>query len=122
MPETVKKTEYDLVVLYSVDSEKAAESVEKLIATNGGEIVKTDDMGQKEMAYKIAGENFAKYVEYRVSLPNAAPAKISQVLNITEGVLRYLLTKVVVKAENWIAENKKAMEKRATERAANDAE
>lgn len=122
MPEKTALKEYELVALYRIDAEKVAQTVETLIANNGGEITETIELGQKELAYQIAGERIANYVEYRVNLPAAAPAKISQVLNITDGVLRYLLTKVDAKAEAWVAEDKKNREKRAADRAAANAD
>lgn len=122
MPEKTASKEYELVTLYRVDAENAVQTVENLIANNGGEITEKIELGQKELAYQIAGERIANYVEYRVNLPAEAPAKISQVLNITDGVLRYLLTKVDAKAEAWVAEDKKNREKRAADRANADAE
>ena len=121
MPEKVKTTEYELVIVSKIGAEKVGDTVKQLITNNGGEIVKLDEQGSKELAYQIKGEKLANYTFVRVNLPPAAPAAISKVLNITEDVLRYLLTKTDAKAEAWIAENKKAMEKRAAERA-NDAE
>lgn len=120
MPEQKTLKEYDLVVLYRVDAADIATTVERLIVNNGGEIVKTTELGQKELAYQIDGEKFAKYVEYRLNLPAVAPAKLSQVLNITGDVLRYLLTKVDAKAEAWLVEDRQNRARRATEHASAD--
>lgn len=118
MPE--KTNLYDLTVVIKNGEEKeigAIENViEKLVADNGGKIVKNDKLGAKELAYKIEGENYGVYEDLRLELPAPAPAKISSVLNITDGVLRYLLVKVDAKAEAWIAENRKNLAKRAAER------
>lgn len=120
MPE--KTNLYDLTVVIKNGEEKEIAAVEKvvakLVADNGGKIADTEKLGAKELAYKIEGENYGVYEDLRLELPAPAPAKISSVLNITDGILRYLLVKVDAKAEAWIAENRKNLAKRAAERAA----
>ena len=95
--------EYELTVLIHPDLEadldKALDKVKSLITDNGGEIIKEDNWGKKKLAYKINGEDFAVYVAMDVKLPAAAPAKISNTLNITDEVLRYLLVKAEERAE-----------------------
>ena len=111
MPETaVKTSQYELVALYKPELEAKIEAplakVAKIITDNGGKITAEQDWGRKELAYKIAGETHAVYRIYTVELPAEAPAKISNILNITDEVLRYLLTKVDSKAEATLAEEK----------------
>lgn len=95
--------DYELTVLIhpdlESDLEKALEKIRSLVAANGGEIAKEDNWGKKKLAYKINGEDFAVYVAMDVKLPAAAPAKISNTLNITDEVLRYLLVKAEERAE-----------------------
>ena len=94
--------EYELTVLVHPDLEadldKALGKVRALITDNGGEITKEDNWGKKRLAYSIKREDFAVYVYFEVKLPAAAPLKISNVLNITDEILRYLLVKVDDKA------------------------
>ena len=89
--------DYELTVLihpdFESDLEKAVDKVRGLVAANGGEIVKEDNWGKKKLAYAIKGQDFAIYVAMDVKLPAAAPLKISNTLNITDEVLRYLLVK-----------------------------
>ena len=95
--------DYELTVLIhpdlESDLEKALEKIRSLVAANGGEIAKEDNWGKKKLAYKIKGEDFAVYVAMDVKLPAAAPIKISNTLNITDEVLRYLLVKAEERAE-----------------------
>ncbi len=90
--------EYELTVLVhpdlESDLEKALGKVRKLITDNGGEITKEDNWGKKRLAYQIRRENFAVYTYFEVKLPGEAPLKISNTLNITDEILRYLLVKV----------------------------
>lgn len=90
--------EYELTVLVHPDREseleKALTTVRDLVTTNGGKIVKEDNWGKKKLAYRIKKQDFAFYVLMDVELPPAAPLKISNALNISEDVIRYLLVKV----------------------------
>ena len=95
--------EYELTVLVHPDREsdleKALTTVRELITTNGGKIAKENNWGKKKLAYKINGENFAVYVAMDLKLPATAPLKISNTLNITDEVLRYLLVKAEERPE-----------------------
>lgn len=110
--------EYELTVLIhpdlEVDLDTPLKKVRDLIKSAGGEIVLEDNWGKKKLAYKINKEEFAVYVYMDVKLPADAPLKISNTLNITDEVLRYLLVSVDEKGRALLAEDKK----RATERAA----
>ena len=109
---------YELVVLMRPELEAKQDDVLKKISSiidkNGGKIIKEDNWGRKELAYKIDKETHALYHIYRLDLPSSAPAKISAVLNITHEVIRHLIVKVDEKAEAIIeAEKKKRLEREA---------
>ena len=111
--------EYELTVLVHPDLEAnldaALDKVRSLVTTNGGEITKEDNWGKKKLAYTIRREDFAVYVYFEVKLPSSAPLKISNVLNITDEVLRYLLVKTDEKTRQALAEQKEREAKVATE-------
>lgn len=90
--------QYELTVLLNPDLEQNPDPVlakiKQLITDNGGKINAETSEGKKHLAYTIQKQNFALYYYYELDLPAAAPAKISSVLNITEGALRYLLVSV----------------------------
>ncbi|MDB5183912.1 MAG: rpsF [Candidatus Saccharibacteria bacterium] len=108
--------EYELTVLIHPDLEADLEApltkVRDIVKNAGGEIVSEDNWGKKKLAYKINKEEFAIYVFMDVKLPADAPLKISNTLNITDEVPRYLLVKVDEKGRALIADDKK----RAAER------
>jgi len=108
MPEKNNINEYELVVLFrpelEVKMEAPLKTIARLIADNGGKIIAEDDWGRRELAYKIANETHAIYRAYTLELPSSAPAKIDSVLNITDDVIRHLLTKVDQKIKNVLAE------------------
>jgi len=107
--------EYELTVLIhpdlEVDLEKPLEKVRGIVRDAGGEIVNEDNWGKKKLAYSIKKQDFAVYVYFDVKLPATAPLKISNMLNITDEVLRYLLVKVDEKGRALLAEDKKRAEK-----------
>ena len=103
--------EYELTVLIHPDLEADIETplakIRDIIKTAGGEITTEDIWGKKKLAYKINKEDFAVYVYFDVKLPADAPLKISNIFNITEEVIRYLLVTVDEKGRKAIEEDKK---------------
>jgi len=102
--------EYELTVLIhpdlEVDLDTPLAKVRDIIKNAGGEITKEDNWGKKKLAYKINREDFAVYVYMDVKLPADAPLKISNTLNITDEVLRYLLVTVDEKGRKALEEAK----------------
>lgn len=112
--------QYELAVLYhpalEVDLSKAEQKVTKLVTDNGGKVIATDNWGKRKLAYPIKKQEHAVYVFYTLELDSDKPAKLEAVLNITDEVIRYLLTKpdlkAIAKAEALKAEKaKKAAER-----------
>lgn len=115
--------DYELVVLLhpdlEIDLEKPLAKVRQIIADNKGSITKEDSWGKRKLAYRIGGEDFAMYVYLEVSLPAETVKKLQSTLNITDEVLRYLLTAVDAKAVAAQAEAD-AKEKEAKDDAAKE--
>jgi len=103
--------EYELTVLIHPDLEADLDTplnkIKGIIKDAGGEIISEDNWGKKKLAYKINREDFAVYVYMDVKLPAEAPLKISNTLNITDEVLRYLLVTVDEKGRKALEEDKK---------------
>ena len=104
--------QYEIAVLYhpdlEIDLDKASKKVEKAIVDNGGKITKTDNWGKRKLAYPIAKQEFAVYVFYTVEMPAEAVIKIEQTFNITDEIIRFMITrpdlKAAAKAEELKAE------------------
>jgi len=118
--------QYEIAVLYDpqleIDLSKAEDKVKKLVTDNGGKVIKDDNWGKKKLAYPIAKHDHAVYVFYTVELPGTAVAKIESSLNITDEVIRYLITKPDLKAIAKAEEAKADKAKRAAERGEQDEE
>ena len=86
---------YELIVLIHPDLEAnldgALSKIKNIVTSAGGKIEKENIWGKKKLAYQIKKEDFAVYVYFEVDLPAEAPIEISNTLNITDEVLRYLL-------------------------------
>jgi small subunit ribosomal protein S6 len=93
---------YEIAVLYhpdlEIDLDKAAAKVTKIITDNGGKVVSDDNWGKRKLAYNIKGHDHAVYVFYAAELPGESVKKIEAILNITDEVIRFLITKPDTKA------------------------
>lgn len=94
---------YEIAVLFDpdleVDFEKAENSFKKIIADRGGSIKATDNWGKRRMAYPIKKQDNAIYVFYTVELNPNELAAVNASLNITDEVIRFLITKPDVKKQ-----------------------
>lgn len=112
--------QYEIAVLYhpdlEIDLEKATSRVEKIFTDNGGAVVAVDNWGKRKLAYPIKKNEHAVYVFYTVTLPAESVRKVESTLNITDEVIRFLITrpdlKAIAKAEALKTEKaKKAAER-----------
>jgi small subunit ribosomal protein S6 len=112
--------QYEIAVLYHPDLEidlgKGSSRVEKIIADNGGKIVNTDSWGKRKLAYPIKKNEHAVYVFYTVEMPSANVQKVESTLNITDEVIRFLITRPDLKAIAKAEAAKAEKAKRAAER------
>ena len=113
---------YEIAVLYHPDLEidlgKAEERVKKIIADNKGKITKTDNWGKRKLAYQIKKQDFAIYVFYAVEIPAENVAKVEQTFNITDEIIRFLITKPDLKAMAKAEAMREQKAKKAAERGA----
>ncbi len=94
--------QYEIAILYhpdlEIDLDKASSRVAKIIADNGGKIVSEDNWGKRKLAYGIKGNEHAVYVFYTVEMPGEGVRKVESTLNITDEVIRFLITRPDLKA------------------------
>ena len=94
--------QYEIAILYhpdlEIDLDKASKRVEKIFTDNGGKVTKTDNWGKRKLAYPIKKNEHAIYVFYMVEFPAANLQKVESTLNITDEVIRFLITKPDLKA------------------------
>lgn len=123
--------QYEIAVLYhpdlEIDLDKATSKVEKILKDNSGKVVNVDNWGKRKLAYPIKKQEHAVYVFYTVELPAEDVGKVEAAFNITDEVIRFLITrpdlKAIAKAEAAKADKaKKAAERGETEEKTEDSE
>ena len=71
-----------------------AENATKIIADNGGKVVKTETWGLRGLAYRIAKNRKAHYVMLDVEAPAPAMAELERQTGINEDVIRFMTIRV----------------------------
>jgi len=90
--------QYELILILQPDLDEEAstgviERVKSFITDNGGEILKTDLWGSKQLAYEIRDYRDGYYVYMEVELNPEFGTELKQNLRYIEPVIRYILTK-----------------------------
>jgi len=90
---------YEVMYILRVDQEEQAirDLIEKfngVITSNGGTIDSTDEWGKRRLAYPIDYQNEGYYVLQHFSSDNKLPMELERNFRITEGVLRFLVTRI----------------------------
>ena len=93
---------YEIAILFDpgleVDLDKATEKIEKILLDNGGKITNVENWGKRKLAYQIKKHDQAIYAFYTVEIPGENVRKIEGILNITDEVIRFLITRPDLKA------------------------
>jgi len=71
-----------------------AENATKVIADNGGKVVKTETWGLRGLAYRIAKNRKAHYVMLDIDAPAPAMAELERQTGINEDVIRFMTIRV----------------------------
>jgi small subunit ribosomal protein S6 len=71
-----------------------AENATKIIADNGGKVVKTETWGLRGLAYRIAKNRKAHYVMLDIDAPAPAMAELERQTGINEDVIRFMTIRV----------------------------
>lgn len=112
--------QYEVAVLYhpdlEIDLDKATKKVEKIFKDNGGSVANVDNWGKRKLAYPIKNNEHALYVFYTLDIPAENVAKVESTLNITDEVIRFLITRPDLKAIAKAEAAKQDKAKKAAER------
>ena len=66
----------------------------EVVAKNGGEVVRVDNWGLKNLAYRIKKNRKGHYVVMNISAPAACVAEYERIMRFNEDVIRYMTIKV----------------------------
>ena len=87
-------TLYELAVIYQIGDQGASSKVAELLKRAGGQISRETTWEERDLAYPIKRQTRGVYTFYELDLPAPAISQLENSLNITEGVLRHLITKI----------------------------
>ena len=71
-----------------------AENATKIIADNGGKVVKPENWGLRGLAYRIAKNRKAHYVMLDIDAPAPALAELERQTGINEDIIRFMTIRV----------------------------
>ena len=74
--------------------EKLNEAVGKLIAKEGGEVVRMDDIGLKPLAYPIQKKNEGHYVLFEINGSGQEIAELERRMRVNDMIMRYITVRV----------------------------
>ena len=70
------------------------EDLSSVIKKEGGEIVRVDNWGLKNLAYRIKKNRKGHYVILNIAAPASAIAEYERVMRVNEDIIRYMTIKV----------------------------
>lgn len=87
---------YEVMVVFSIKNgeDNVKELVEKFknLIEKNGTLEEVNEWGKRKLAYEINYETEAYYVLYNFESKPDFPAELERILNITDGVLRSMVT------------------------------
>ena len=76
------------------------DELKNVIANQGGEVVRVDNWGLKNLAYRIKKNRKGHYVLMNISAPASAVAEYERVMRVNEDIIRYMTVRVEDFSEN----------------------
>ena len=70
------------------------DELKNVIANQGGEVVRVDNWGLKNLAYRIKKNRKGHYVLMNISAPASAVAEYERVMRVNEDIIRYMTVRV----------------------------
>ncbi|MDR3172363.1 MAG: 30S ribosomal protein S6 [Treponema sp.] len=89
--------QYELTVIFPLeeDQHKAGrEQVMTDLSANGAEIEKTDEVGDRDLAYEIKKRRRGKYVLFTLKLAPEKLVVLDRVFKLNANILKYLFVKI----------------------------
>ena len=102
--ENTNMKNYELLTIFkpSLDSDELDKAVDKIssdVKSAKGEVVSTDKMGRKKLAYDLQGYRDGFFTTMIVSLPADAIVEFKRSLKHNDNVLRFMFMEAAKKAE-----------------------
>ncbi|MDR0554128.1 MAG: 30S ribosomal protein S6 [Treponema sp.] len=88
---------YELTAIFPLEEDQHQASREQLLkdlGANGAEIEKTDELGDRDLAYEIKKKRRGRYVRYTLMVDPAKLAVLDRIFKLNNNLLKYLFVKV----------------------------
>ena len=89
--------QYELTVIFPLEEDLHQAGREKLLAdlqSNGAEIEKTEETGERDLAYEIKKRNRGRYALYLLKLDPAKLATLDRIFKLNSNLLKYLFVRI----------------------------
>ena len=94
---------YELMVIFPLEEDQHKAGREKLLsdlANNGVEIDKTDEIGDKDLAYEIKKRRRGKYVLFSIRVDPEKIIVLDRVFKLNTNLLKYLFVNIENREKN----------------------
>jgi len=88
---------YELTVIFPMEEDQHKPGRDLLLAdlgNNGVEIVKTDELGDRDLAYEVKKRRRAKYVLFTIKADPEKVAVLDRIFKLNANLLKYLFVKM----------------------------
>lgn len=88
---------YELTVIFPLEEDQHRAGREQLLAdlaANGVEIEKTDETGDRDLAYEVKKRKRGKYVLFTIKADPAKIANLGRIFKLNANLLKYLFVRI----------------------------
>ena len=88
---------YELTAIFPLEDDQQKEGREHLLtdlAANGVEIEKTDELGDRDLAYEIKKRKRGKYVLFTIKADPAKITGLDRLFKLNANLLKYLFVRI----------------------------
>jgi small subunit ribosomal protein S6 len=88
---------YELMAVFPLEDDQHKTGREQLLSdlgANGVEIEKTDELGDKDLAYEVRKRRRGKYVLFTIKFDPVKQATLDRVFKLNGNLLRYLFIRI----------------------------
>ena len=88
---------YELMVIFPVEDDTHKAGRQLLLndlAANGAEIEKTDEIGDRDLAYSIKKRNKGKYVLFTIAADPSKIAQMDRIFKLNSNLVKYLFVRI----------------------------
>jgi small subunit ribosomal protein S6 len=74
--------------------EKLNDAISKLVETEGGSVVKVEDMGVRQLAYKINKRSEGRYVLFEIEGSGQEIAELERRMRVNDTIMRFITVRI----------------------------